>query len=728
MISKMFEGKSIKRGSELSEVELVKIRSNFGRLLLKNPNYFGNLTLEEYQPQLLITSDTQFEEISCVGFNPEKDMLNAVIQVKLNSGYSGDLCAIGSYEYVRFFVDWNRDGAFQESDDVGITSVNVHDIDGVKPLNYCVSLKISPKKKLCIFPQKLKVRAILSWNAAPPPNDPDFTPVWGEVVDFWIQVKPRSFFIPDLIKVGELQLQPSLVKKLDMAQPVGKLRKLKYTELKELYKEVKVPEHRLNIHQVTKLITKFKKDVNIEDFQQLSDSLQEVLPQLLSPPSDVTYEEIYCLGLRYNEDILTAFFKVKLPYGFMGDLCTKGSNEYIAFWADWDNSGSFDEYLGTAVLNVHDIPEIPQGGLHYTVSLPINLASRRKACENPFIVRIRAILSWEELPPVNNPDFIPIWGNRLDAFIQVKPGDPVPPEVQIPFISAVGSMAVMDIDSQGYASGSSISNGFQANDSPFGGLVTIAGHISNPPNITYGEEPLKYCILYRKVGDLQWIKLTNKFEIKISEWNGFDWSQYSLNQIADSEGYYIYREDLEAHPPDDLTQRIVEESIIAGWYTNGLEDGLYEIKMSLKSNSGDVDSNIVRVHLDNTIPTVSLSITDVIVAGHITPATDCGTFSSGCIVKGRFSVADEHIKSYVFKVEPRSLNPNSVVPSTTTYPALIPPGVTDNSWKLDTTDMDPCGYVVWLYADDRTIVNNGRRIWHTRTTVGFCLTKKKKPP
>ena len=81
---------------------------------------------------------------------------------------------------------------------------------------------------------------------------------------------------------------------------------------------------------------------------------------MLDPQGDETYEQLGCLGLNTTTDTLVATVDVKLPDGYSGNLCTSGSQEYVAFWADW---GSGWEYVGTTSVNVHDIASIPSGGL-----------------------------------------------------------------------------------------------------------------------------------------------------------------------------------------------------------------------------------------------------------------------------------------------------------------------------------------------------------------------------
>jgi len=50
------------------------------------------------------SGNSTWEEITCVGYNPQTSTLEAVVAIKLASGYSGGLCFPGSKEFVRFFV------------------------------------------------------------------------------------------------------------------------------------------------------------------------------------------------------------------------------------------------------------------------------------------------------------------------------------------------------------------------------------------------------------------------------------------------------------------------------------------------------------------------------------------------------------------------------------------------------------------------------------------------
>ena len=92
---------NISKKAELEDIQGKRLQ--FLELVAVNPNYFGTLLGSEFQPVLEISNDTFYEQVTCLGFNPSTNVLEAVVQVKQASGYDGSLCQTGSYEYVRFF-------------------------------------------------------------------------------------------------------------------------------------------------------------------------------------------------------------------------------------------------------------------------------------------------------------------------------------------------------------------------------------------------------------------------------------------------------------------------------------------------------------------------------------------------------------------------------------------------------------------------------------------------
>src|SRR3954471_20634937 len=123
-----------------------------------------------FSQDIQINSINHWEEVTCVGYNPEKGKLEAIVSIKQATGYSGGLCTNGSREYVRFFVDFHDGSGFQ---DMGYSSFKVADISEVPagpqhPLKYMTHLFINDEKyrkflncHTAVIPA---VRAVLSWN------------------------------------------------------------------------------------------------------------------------------------------------------------------------------------------------------------------------------------------------------------------------------------------------------------------------------------------------------------------------------------------------------------------------------------------------------------------------------------------------------------------------------------------------------------------------------------
>lgn len=151
--------------------------------------------------------NTSYERLDCIGYDPNREALAGVLTVKLPYGFSGSLCTPGSEEYVAFWVDWG-DGAGWTYIDTA--SVTVHDIralpaDGLKYAVY-LPVDVSAKRQSCRRgPRIAKVRAILSWEQAPPPGDPDWRPHWGNRLETSIMLAPGKPFAvgtPNIAIIG----------------------------------------------------------------------------------------------------------------------------------------------------------------------------------------------------------------------------------------------------------------------------------------------------------------------------------------------------------------------------------------------------------------------------------------------------------------------------------------------------------------------------------------------
>lgn len=182
---------------ELARLSVDTARTNLRALLLRNPNYFGRITGSSFKAVLRIQEDTTYECLNWVGYNPQDELLEAVITLHQRSGYSMGSCGCGSVEYVRFYVSF--DGGFSWRDH-GLHSARVFDAPGAGSRDHLLTAKIGPAQTFCFMRRLPRVRAILSWNAAPPADAPEWTPVWGNVLEAQIQLD--EFSRTPLIKPG----------------------------------------------------------------------------------------------------------------------------------------------------------------------------------------------------------------------------------------------------------------------------------------------------------------------------------------------------------------------------------------------------------------------------------------------------------------------------------------------------------------------------------------------
>ena len=73
----------LKKAVQKSQVSLQKgfpkERAAFKGLLLANPNYFGTLVKSPFTPVLQVSGNTFYEELGCVGYQPQQEMLEGVV-------------------------------------------------------------------------------------------------------------------------------------------------------------------------------------------------------------------------------------------------------------------------------------------------------------------------------------------------------------------------------------------------------------------------------------------------------------------------------------------------------------------------------------------------------------------------------------------------------------------------------------------------------------------------
>ncbi len=711
------------------EIEL-RISSKFR--LLQNPNYFGNLSqlkIEGLQQSVLKKiQDDGFEELTCIGYNPDSSILTAIVRIKQADGYGGGPCTNGSQEYVRFYLDYG-DGDWCDS---GVTSFNIHDLGFKDDLCYAVSIKLDPKKRTCCDrdPVLPTVRAILSWNVVPPADTPDWLPIWGNRLERDIQINPRSPFLCNLFDqitdIGIQKIEPKLLQQatsileaqMVVAKPAASLAQLmektdkkdKMQVLRNVFPTmVKLADDGTDIvaNQTLAAIKLPDFGIELSDFDDF----------MMKPNFNTTYEELHCVGLDRDTTHLHGVIEIKRASGYSGDLCSEGSREYIAFYLDF---GSGWEYQGTTWVDVHNIDQIPDDGLWYQASLPVSLDEHRKEWCNTGQARIRGILSWAVPPVPNDPNFVPHWGDRADCTIEVEslPQGGIPGQF-LPFLESIGNMPIPQINAAGYANGAGVGGIIpNADDAPFGGRTLLKGRAFNLP-----PGAMEYRIMIQGPSDIAPRAFTNPFDADVTTFP----SPFSIKQTINAVGdWYPY---LAASPlvsvADDLLGALT-----------GLENGLHSVFLEFRQPAGPVLGTTLSTNfmVDNTRPNADVEITS--------GAGNCGKFGVGEVISGTYSMTGNHSGSLRIHVTPLPEAAGGTMIITSAAPAatVLPPFVGGNSsvtisyaagslntdgasgnWELDTTGMDPCGYNIRIHVSDRTIVNSGPNHWTNGDIEGFCL-------
>ncbi|MER3462893.1 MAG: hypothetical protein C4342_07965 [Armatimonadota bacterium] len=171
---------------------------------------------------------------------------------------------------------------------------------------------------------------------------------------------------------------------------------------------------------------------------------------------------------------------------------------------------------------------------------------------------------------------------------------------------------------------------------------------------------------------------------------------FSNAEVAD--GFFLYAADI--------------DNRLAWWDTAG--DELWELRLQRATAPNDafvMDEETHRVQLDNTWPEAHINIDS---------GGNCKDFTEGVTLTGHFVARDKYLGSYSLGALPFAAPAGQLVPSSGTTQTAVSPG---DPWSLNTTGMQPCGYVMVVNVWDRAIVNSASVGHQSSQAVGFCLRK-----
>ena len=703
--------------------DLPRERAHFHLLNLAGPGFLAKAAV----------SDSSYEQLECVGLNPGLDLLDAVVQIKENNGYGGNICTPGSLEHVRFYADYSGSGTWQ---DLGVANVRVHDIDGPKPLCYNVKLNLTdPVRRFCTFSNVVKIRAILSWSLVPPPNTPDFSPPWGNVLEANVQVRPRYrrpiWEIFEALKVVQLPKEVGEVLEVFDSSTLLTVtpKTLSLGERAKLYRADDIPVHRYafaELHQAAKAPQTAFLSSDVSTASGLNEILSTIdlsglFGTLFTPPSDTSFEEVKCVGLRPEDDSVGAVITIKQPTGYLGNLCHTGSAEYVGFWLKLDGATAW-EHLGTSAVQVHDLGAgLPPGGVNYAVSIPVDLTHHRQLCTGGALTgTLRAVLQWNA--PPSGPDSAPHWGNVEECRVQLRPGDPV--EAEEPRIIMISEQDTGLINQ---------STGLYGNITAFGNIVAIAGLYAVAPTT-----PKEFKLEVKKEGG-GWQTIEDPIPVMYYKMSGgvfldcdpgtfnFDLCHETLAPSTGIDpGWFEYK--------NSDTSRLVD-STLGYWHTKITDEGLWRVRATFR-NAGDPGSaqqtNEVVVRIDNTVPHVDASFRS--------SGTLCDKYEIGQQVTVDFTVSDPGSNPLVadpttsafqhFAGISAAIISGGVIPGAGSIALTGGPFTNmggSGAFTLNTTGGQACGYAFRITATEHTIrgtLSGASFNWwqgYSTKDLGFCL-------
>lgn len=145
---------------------------------------------------------------------------------------------------------------------------------------------------------------------------------------------------------------------------------------------------------------------NPKYFGSLSD---DSFKAVLHIEQDTTYE---CLsGVDFNPrlECISATIQIKQAKGYSSGKRPAKSQEFVRFYSSLDQGQSWLDQ-GVCTLNVSDKTE--RTSAEHKVGMSLDPGDELLHFEG--LPRLRAILSWNQIPPQDCPEWLPVWGNVFE--------------------------------------------------------------------------------------------------------------------------------------------------------------------------------------------------------------------------------------------------------------------------------------------------------------------------
>jgi len=136
---------------------------------------------------------------------------------------------------------------------------------------------------------------------------------------------------------------------------------------------------------------------------------------VLNLNGDSDYESLGCVRYIPLLDRVYASIRIKREAGYSFRVGPQNSREYVRFYLSYDRGISWQD-KGISAINVVDEPF--ERARTYLVTRRVGLPEDLTGSEE--VVLVRAVLSWNFLPPADAPDWTPLWGQVAETQIRVR--------------------------------------------------------------------------------------------------------------------------------------------------------------------------------------------------------------------------------------------------------------------------------------------------------------------
>ena len=128
------------------------------------------------------------------------------------------------------------------------------------------------------------------------------------------------------------------------------------------------------------------------------------------------YEDIACVTWDRKTHSLVAIIALHRSAGYAGGTRMSRTPEHLRFYLSLDGGKTWLDQ-GHASVDVENAPT--DDDRHYAVSLEPRLSAEELGDGE---VRVRAILAWDDLPPAENPEWKPVFGDVHETLLSVEGG------------------------------------------------------------------------------------------------------------------------------------------------------------------------------------------------------------------------------------------------------------------------------------------------------------------